>query len=96
MHQKWKNVHAKIFTVFNPKEIKQGILFGGEEWSYYLQAEVCAVFSKSIFSLLLGEKKQREIINLIRKKKRTNTTVITGLNFQTLHTYIRTHSTVFH
>lgn len=71
-------------------------MFGGEEWSYYLQAEVCAAFSKSIFSLLLGEKKQREIINLIRKKKRTNTTVITGLNFQTLHTYIRTHSTVFH
>lgn len=69
-------------------------MFGGEEWSYYLQAEVCAVFSKSIFSLLLGEKKQREIINLIRKKKITNTTVITGLNFQTLHTYIRTHSTV--
>lgn len=27
-----------------------------------------------------------------REKKRTNTTVITGLNFQTLHTYIRTHS----
>lgn len=44
-------------------------MFGGEEWSYYLQAEVCAVFSKSIFSLLPGEKIQREIINLIWKKK---------------------------
>lgn len=53
-------------------------------------------FLKASSVFYWGKKKQKEIINLIRKKKRTNTTLITGLNFQTLHTYIRTHSTVFH